>query len=103
MQIAVDKYLNDKDVAFVFVDTWEKAEDKNKNAQEFITGKKYTFNVLMDNDDKVVSTFGVSGIPTKFVIDRQGKIRFKAVGFEGSAEGLAEELGSMIELARAQP
>ncbi|HPI06962.1 MAG TPA: TlpA disulfide reductase family protein [Saprospiraceae bacterium] len=103
MQMAVDKYLNDKEVAFVFVDTWEKSDDKLKNAQEFITGKKYAFNVLMDNDDKVVSSFGVSGIPTKFVIDRQGKIRFKAVGFDGSAEGLVEELSSMIELARAKP
>lgn len=103
MQMAVDKFKDDKDVAFVFVDTWEKAEDKAKNAQDFITGKKYTFNVLLDNDDKVVSSFGVSGIPTKYILDRQGKIRFKTVGFNGSSEGLVEELSGMIELARAQP
>ncbi len=103
MQMAVDKYKNDANVAFVFVDTWEKADDKVKNAQEFITGKNYTFNVLMDNDDKVVSAFGISGIPTKFVLDTKGKIRFKTVGFDGSADALVDELSSMIELARAQP
>ena len=103
MQLAVDKYKSDAQVAFVFIDTWEKAADKNKNAQDFITGKKYTFDVLMDNDDKVVSSFGVSGIPTKFVLDRAGKIRFKTVGFDGSADALVDELSSMIELARAQP
>jgi len=103
MQMAVDKYKNDANVAFVFVDTWEKAEDKLKNASDFITGKNYTFNVLMDNDDKVVSAFGVSGIPTKFVLDTKGKIRFKAVGFDGSADALVDELSSMIELARTQP
>ena len=103
MQMAVTKYKEDKDVAFVFVDTWEKADDKLKNAQEFVTSKSYNFNVLMDNDDKVVSSFGVSGIPTKFVVDRQGKIRFKTVGFDGSAEALVDELSTMIEIARAQP
>ena len=57
--------------------------------------------MLLDNDDKVVSSFGVSGIPTKYILDRQGKIRFKTVGFNGSSEGLVEELSGMIELARA--
>jgi len=37
------------------------------------------------------------------VLVRNGKIRFKAVGFEGSDEGLAEELSLMIEAARIQP
>lgn len=103
MQMAVNQYKNDPDVAFVFIDSWEKGTDKAKNAADFIASKGYTFNVLLDNDDKVISSYGVSGIPTKYVLDRNGKIRFKAVGFEGSDEGLAEELGLMIEVARGQP
>jgi len=103
MQLAVNQYKNDPDVAFVFIDSWEKATDKAKNASDFMVSKGYTFNVLLDNDDKVISSFGVSGIPTKYVLDRNGKIRFKAVGFEGSDEGLAEELSLMIEAARGQP
>ena len=103
MQLAVNQYKNDPEVAFVFIDSWEKATDKAKNASDFIVSKGYTFNVLLDNDDKVISSFGVSGIPTKYVLDRNGKIRFKAIGFEGSDEGLAEELSLMIEAARGQP
>lgn len=103
MQLAVNQYKNDPDVAFVFIDSWEKGTDKAKNAADFIASKGYTFNVLLDNDDKVISSYGVSGIPTKYVLDRNGKIRFKAVGFEGSDEGLAEELSLMIEVARGQP
>lgn len=103
MQLAVNQYKNDPNVAFVFIDSWERGTDKNKNAADFIASKGYTFNVLMDNDDKVISSYGVSGIPTKYVLDRNGKIRFKAVGFEGSDEGLAEELSLMIETARSQP
>ena len=103
MQMAVNKYKNDPGVAFVFIDAWEKGTDKAKNAADFIAGKGYTFNVLLDNEDKVISSYGVSGIPTKYVIDGKGKIRFKAIGFEGSDEGLAEELSLMIEAARIQP
>jgi thiol-disulfide isomerase/thioredoxin len=103
MQLAVNHYKDDPDVAFVFIDSWEKGADKLKNASDFIASKGYTFNVLMDTDDKVISSYGVSGIPTKYIIDRNGRIRFKSIGFEGSDEGLAEELGLMIEVAKGRP
>jgi hypothetical protein len=53
----------------------------------------------MDNEDKVVAEFKVDGIPTKFVIDKNGKIRFKAIGFDGSDDKLIQELTAMIEIA----
>lgn len=98
MQKMVNKYKDDPNVKFLFVNTWENADDKQKTVQEFITKTKYNFDVLMDNDSKVVAQFGVSGIPTKFVIGRDGNIKFKSVGFEGD-EKLMDELEAMIEIA----
>lgn len=103
MQIAVNKYKADPNVAFVFVDTWENGDNKEKNAADFIKDKGYTFNVLMDNDNKVVSSFGVSGIPTKYVVDKYGKIRFKSVGYAGSSDALVDELSMMIDVAKGMP
>jgi len=103
MQKMVTKYKNNPEVKFVFVDTWETAEDKKKNAQEFISSNKYTFDVLMDNDNKVVEQFKVEGIPTKFVIDKNGIIRFKSVGFSGSDDKLITELTAMIDIATNPP
>ena len=103
MQMAVNNFKADPSVAFVFIDSWENSGDKQKGAGDFINSKGYTFNVLMDLDDKVISDYGVSGIPTKFVVDKNGRIRFKAVGYNGSPEGLADELAMMIELAKGQP
>lgn len=103
MQLAVNNFKEDPNVAFVFVDSWENSGDKLKGATDFISSKGYTFNVLMDNDDKVISDYGVSGIPTKYVVDKNGRIRFKAIGYNGSPEGLADELAMMIELAKGQP
>lgn len=99
MQTAVNKFANRKDVEFLFIDTWEKVEDKAKAAGDYVASNSYTFNVLMDLDNDVVTRYGVSGIPTKFVVDRNGRIRFKAVGFNGNDQELVEELSTMIEIA----
>lgn len=100
MQKMVTKYKGDPDVKFVFVDTWETTESKEKNAADFIAKNKYGFHVLMDDDSKVVQQFNVEGIPTKFVIDKNGVIRFKSVGFGGSDDELVTKLTSMINMAK---
>ena len=102
MQKMVNKYKDDPNVKFVFIDTWERGDEKQKNAAEFIATNKYSFHVLMDNDDKVVAEFKVEGIPTKFVIDKNGMVRFKAVGFDGSDDKLMSELTAMIEMASTE-
>lgn len=99
MQKMVNKYKDDNNVKFIFVDTWEREANKEKNASDFITANKYSFHVLMDNENKVVEQFKVEGIPTKFIIDKNGMIRFKAVGFDGSDDKLMSELTAMIDMA----
>jgi hypothetical protein len=56
----------------------------------------------MDNESKVVDQFKVEGIPTKFVIDKNGVIRFKSIGFDGSDDKLITELTAMIDMASSQ-
>ncbi len=101
MQKMVVKYKEDPEVKFVFVDTWEQEANKEKNAADFIVSHKYDFHVLMDNDSKVVNEFNVTGIPTKFIIDKTGIIRFKSIGFDGSDDKLVSELSAMIDMAKS--
>jgi thiol-disulfide isomerase/thioredoxin len=102
MQMAQEKYQSDGNVAFVFIDTWERVpvDQKAQTAGDFINSKKYPFNVLLDLDDRVVGSYNVSGIPTKFILDKSGIIRFKSVGYSGSSEKLVEELSLMIDLTK---
>jgi hypothetical protein len=65
-----------------------------------MTANRYTFDVLMDNTNEVVEQFKVDGIPTKFVLDKSGNIRFRSVGFDGSDDKLINELTSMIDMAQ---
>ncbi|MFA7287764.1 MAG: redoxin domain-containing protein [Melioribacteraceae bacterium] len=98
MQKAVEKYAKNDKVKFVFVNTWERVEDKIKNAKDFIAKTKYPFQILMDLDNSVITSYKVSGIPTKFIIDKNGNIRFKSVGYEGDADKMVEEISTMISL-----
>ncbi|MCX6174210.1 MAG: redoxin domain-containing protein [Ignavibacteriales bacterium] len=99
MQKAVEKYAKDENVKFLFVDTWEQATDVTKNASDFIKQNKYTFHVLIDSKNEVVKSFGVQGVPSKFVIDKEGFIRFKKVGAPEGIDAIVEEVSAMIELA----
>ncbi len=99
MNKALAKFRDNDNIQFLFVDTWESGEDKVKNAKDFMSKNNYPFHVLMDNDNEMVKDFNVRGIPTKFIIDKTGRIRFKAVGFGGNDDALVDELTTMIELA----
>ncbi len=98
MQKAVEKYAKDDNVQFFFVNSWERVDDKKQNAKEFISKNNYPFNVLLDEDNEVITKYAVSGIPTKFIIDGEGNVRFKSIGFDGSDEKLVEELSTMISM-----
>lgn len=99
MQKALQKYKANPDVVFLFIDTWEKGDQKEKKARDFIRLNNYDFRVLMDNQNKVVDQFKISGIPSKFIIDANGHIRFRLTGFSGSVDEAVAEISTMIELA----
>ena len=75
MQDLISKYKNEA-VEFLFIDTWEKGEPKDIQGKvsKFIADNKYPFNVLFDFNDDIVTQYDIKGIPSKIVIDKEGKI-----------------------------
>lgn len=103
MQKAVTKYENDKDVVFLFIDTWERGADYEQKVNEFIKKHNYTFNVLFDDtktDANIAPKFNISGIPAKFVIDKKGRTRFFLTGSSPYPDYILFELTQMIERAK---
>jgi thiol-disulfide isomerase/thioredoxin len=98
LQKAVEKYKDNENVKFLFVNSWERVENKKQNAVDFISKNNYPFHVLLDLDNKVIESFKVSGIPTKFIIDKNGNIRFKSVGYSGNNDQMVSELKAMISM-----
>lgn len=106
MQLMVNKYKDDPNVKFLFIHTWENVADPKSDAVNYLLTHNLDLPLYMDvkNPDTkknpAVSSFGVSGIPAKFVIDGNGKIRFKTSGFVWPNEAAIKELSAMIELSR---
>lgn len=100
MKKAIEHFASDQSVVFLFVDTWEGGENVQNKVTDFISTNNYPFHVVMDMENKVVTDYKVSGIPTKFIIGPDQKIRFTAVGYGGNPDELVEELKTMIELVQ---
>jgi len=104
MQIAQNKYKDNADVVFLFIDTWETGSNYLPGVKRFIAENNYSFHVLIDEmgedkrQSKVISSYKVDGIPTKFIIDKNGDIRFKYVGFSGTTAAVVNEVTAMIDL-----
>lgn len=107
MQMAQHKFKNDADVQFLFVHTLDKGEgDPTVAAAKYVNDNKYDFRVLMDLRNKetgkspVCEAYGITGIPTKFIIDKKGNIRFEVSGFGADDEKAVAEVAAMVEYAR---
>ena len=100
MKRMVEDFRNDPKIRFLFINSWERVADRQKNATDFLAAKKYPFEVLLDSQDKVIAAFQVEAIPTQFLIDGRGRIRFKNEGFAGDTAEQVEELAMMIDLIR---
>lgn len=93
MQELVNKY-KDKDVTFLFVNTWENKKDEEvlKNVTEYLTEKKYTFNVVFDSKSEVVTNYKIQGIPTSILIGKDGNILFSGHSNSNLGELIDEQL-----------
>lgn len=102
LQKIYQKYSSNKNVLILAVNTWEKitGEEKEKNVYKFIKENNYSFTVLFDLEERnksIAAQFGVEGIPTKFIIDKEGNIQFKEVGFNGEKE-MMDEMIAQIDM-----
>jgi thiol-disulfide isomerase/thioredoxin len=99
LQKVAEKYRKNPAVVILAIDCWERQPTPAATlatVKQFQTSNKYTWQVLLDNEGEVASKYGVTGIPTKFVVDRKGSIAFKSIGFSGP--DMEEELTQQIEI-----
>jgi thiol-disulfide isomerase/thioredoxin len=80
LQKLYDKYKSNPDVIFAVVNVWERVEDRFASVKTFLSKNPYTFPILFDLKDEMVKGYGVTGIPSKFILDKNGIGRFMEVG-----------------------
>ena len=96
MQQLVSKYKG-KNIKFFFVDTFENDKEAilRGNIRQFLKENKYDFNVLLDLTNKTYLNYKLNGIPSKIIIDKNGKIVQIVVG-SGGEEKLADVIDGLL-------
>lgn len=92
-----EKYKDNPDVVFFGIDINEKPPVIKK----FMEEKKYSFNVLIGESASVQKDYDVTAVPTKFLIDRQGRVQYSHIGYspkEDVVEALSKEIDELLKL-----
>ncbi|QYM79389.1 TlpA family protein disulfide reductase [Horticoccus luteus] len=80
--IALQKKYGDKGLAIIGVSLDQAGPGVVK---KFVADNKVNYTIVMGSDEVVAAFGGVEGIPTTFLIDRDGRIRDRKVGTEETA------------------
>jgi thiol-disulfide isomerase/thioredoxin len=104
----IEQYKQDPKVSFLFIDTREKDDNYPELVKKFLADNKYPFHVVYDEKgqegkmDKVYKQYVMPGIPTKYIIDAKGIIRYQIVGFMPGKtdEEAAKEFTQHIEAVK---
>ena len=76
-------------------------DEKRENMQQFLKSAKVSFTVVRDAQHKLVAAADIRSMPTSFLIDRCGKIRFVHAGFD--RDKTAREYVKEIEQLLKEP
>ena len=91
------KYKENAEVVFLALSV----DRKKEKVKPYIEKNKYTFTVLY-GDRKTSKKYRASSIPRLFVIDREGRIRFRHVGYNPRSD-LVAKLSSQIDQLLKEP
>jgi peroxiredoxin len=87
LQELQDKF-KDRGLEILSINQGETAEP----VRNFIQRKKYTFHVVLDQDGDVGGKYGVRGIPTLVLVNKEGVVQWLQVGYSGDDDELRQLL-----------
>ena len=95
-----EQHKKDSDVMVIAINTQEQLHGKKRvdALKKYMEKDQYNFPVLIDENNKVVKSFEVTGLPTKYFIGPDGKIYFKEIGFSG--DGMTKDMNIMLDVIR---
>lgn len=104
MQLMVEKH---PEITFLFIAVEEKDQNPLPKVKSFIEKRNYPFTVLIDepiqpdsSQYKIISAYKPDGIPAKYIIDKNGILRFSTSGFDTDTE-LMNELEAMFSILKS--
>lgn len=90
---ALQDEFKERGLEILSVNQGEPAEQ----VRNFISRKKYTFHVVLDQAQAIGSKYGVRGIPTLVVVDKRGLVQWLHVGYSPDTSDLHQLLQRLIQ------
>ena len=76
-ELAAENY---PEIQFMMVNATDGKEETQEKAKKYIEDEKYTFDVFFDTELEAVMSYGVTGFPMTFFIDKDGNLLARASG-----------------------
>jgi thiol-disulfide isomerase/thioredoxin len=75
-------------------------DEDRRPAEEFLKGRPHEMLVLFDPEGRAPAAFRVEAMPSSYLVDRRGQIRFKHVGYTAAVgAAYAREVNELLEEA----
>jgi cytochrome c biogenesis protein CcmG, thiol:disulfide interchange protein DsbE len=73
-------------------------DERRHDAEEFLSHHPHQMPVVLDPKGRVPEAFGADAMPSSFLIDRSGKIRFRHAGYTpATLEVYRQEIAALLE------
>ena len=87
-----ERYKDNPEVVFLAINTPKWSPDEVSQIENFLDKKNITLPVYLDNSNEMTEGFDVSSIPTLFILDKEGNMRVRHIGFPAG-----EDLGKYLD------
>ena len=78
-------------------------DERRRDAEAFLAGRPHALTVVFDPKGTSAQAFAVKGMPSSFLIDRGGVIRFAHTGYSGSSDAAYRRELRQLLSERQQP
>ncbi len=92
IQTLHEKYKEDG-IIVLGINSWERKPDKVKTV---LKAKKISYNILLDPKNVVIGKYGVKGIPSFFIIDKEGIVRYSYLGLPPDRKIIEKNLEELL-------
>ncbi len=99
MNNIIKKYKNDSSIVFLFINSFQNKDFSKMSTINLI--KQYDFISFFDEGNKISNLYNVTELPVKFIINKNGYIKYIKTGYHGSQE-LENELELIIKYMRTK-
>lgn len=85
-------------VIFLPVNVWEeKGKDRLQSVKEFHKKNGYSMPLCVDPNDDLIKKFGVTGLPTRIFLDKDGKVQYREFGF-GDPNQVRDSMDEILDI-----